>query len=652
MIAKSAQYGLRLPSLYTGLIAAVALICCLVVGLDGWHTWEARKITVAADEVETANLLRSLAQHAHDTMEAADAVVADIRESVETDGVAPERMERLRRRMIQDTKTLPMIHGLFVYDRNGDRIVNSLPMTSLPMTRKAPNNTDRAYFLYHQSHPERGAIIGNPIRSKADGGWVIPLSRRIDAQNGSFDGVALATISVSGLQQFYATFDIGPLGAITMTSASGITLVREPYADAYIGTDISNSVVFRDLLPHSRVGSFEANYVSDGLRRLGNYRRVEGYPLVIIVAHGLDDALAAWRKDARLHAGISIGAALSLALVGWRFAEQVRRTQTAERGYRLLADNSSDAIVCVGLGGERLYASPAFTTLTGWSIREGREQPWGNFVHPDDQPRVMDIETDLQAGAGPVACHLRYACKDGRYRWAEARVQRLEGADGGKAQYVANIRDITARKIAEDEVAALNQELALQAVTDGLTGLANRRRFNEALELEWRRAAREGKPLSLLMIDVDRFKLYNDRYGHPRGDRCLQAVATVIASFARRAGDVAARYGGEEFATLLPGSDETGAAAMGEALRGAIEALGLEHAGSLPNGIVTVSIGVATIRPGTNADSGRSEDIVLNADAALYQAKRAGRNRVASFETLMAAAGDAAPPDPAPSLQR
>lgn len=160
---------------------------------------------------------------------------------------------------------------------------------------------------------------------------------------------------------------------------------------------------------------------------------------------------------------------------------------------------------------------------------------------------------------------------------------------------------------------------------DGLTGVANRRRYDEALVAEWRNCRRNGQPLSVLMIDIDHFKQFNDCYGHLEGDHCLKTIAVIIRQAFVRPHDLVARYGGEEFVCLLPGC-ETGAAVLkADALRLKIEGLAIPHLTSRVVPVVTLSIGVATALP---YDTGDSEDLVKAADRALYQAKSAGRNRV------------------------
>ena len=177
---------------------------------------------------------------------------------------------------------------------------------------------------------------------------------------------------------------------------------------------------------------------------------------------------------------------------------------------------------------------------------------------------------------------------------------------------------IQRRKRAEDS-------LARQALLDGLTGVANRRQFDAVLEREWNRVQRDGRPLALLMIDVDNFKAYNDRYGHLQGDKVLIAIAQTLAGCVVRSSDLAARYGGEEFAVILPATDTAGACANAERIRAAIVALNVPHVDAA-SGIITVSVGVAALSP--NLTSGFLV-LVQTADSALYNAKRSGRNRTA-----------------------
>ena len=169
-----------------------------------------------------------------------------------------------------------------------------------------------------------------------------------------------------------------------------------------------------------------------------------------------------------------------------------------------------------------------------------------------------------------------------------------------------------------------NQQLVQQSATDGLTGLANRRRFDEALATEWQRAARSGASLSLLMVDIDHFKNYNDRYGHLAGDQCLRRVATALGQCVRRAGELVARYGGEEFVMLLPNADITHACETAQNCLDRMQEEALPHAASCTANRVTLSIGVASTQPAPSMDAAT---LVNAADAAMYRAKSGGRAR-------------------------
>jgi diguanylate cyclase (GGDEF)-like protein len=170
--------------------------------------------------------------------------------------------------------------------------------------------------------------------------------------------------------------------------------------------------------------------------------------------------------------------------------------------------------------------------------------------------------------------------------------------------------------------------LRASALLDGLTGVANRRKFDEDVQTDWRQCLRESAPLSLILIDIDYFKLYNDRYGHQAGDNCLKLVARALFEAIRRPYDKLARYGGEEFACLLPKTEVAGASAMAERMRTRVSELNVEHLGSDVDQVVTISLGVASMVP---TPSVTPELLLRAADQQLYEAKRTGRARVCTL---------------------
>jgi diguanylate cyclase (GGDEF)-like protein len=219
---------------------------------------------------------------------------------------------------------------------------------------------------------------------------------------------------------------------------------------------------------------------------------------------------------------------------------------------------------------------------------------------------------------------MRMLKKDGSLAWIEGNARIIRDSATGEVQgYVALLRDVTERKLLEDKLSAL-------AMTDGLTGIANRRAFDEALEREWKRTLRDGSQISLLLLDIDRFKAFNDNYGHQVGDDCLRSVAVAVTG-AVRSTDIAARYGGEEIAIILPNTGMDAAAAVAEKIRAAVEALQLSHKGNPEGGgHITVSIGAATALARIGGTIRMPESLLLSADNALYKAKHEGRNRVAT----------------------
>jgi two-component system chemotaxis family response regulator WspR len=193
-------------------------------------------------------------------------------------------------------------------------------------------------------------------------------------------------------------------------------------------------------------------------------------------------------------------------------------------------------------------------------------------------------------------------------------------------------RDQAFRFLRESQknLADANIELQKLAALDGLTGIANRRRFDETLQFEWQRGQRDKTPLSLLFCDIDHFKSYNDHFGHLAGDLCLKKVAAVLTEHLKRPADLAARYGGEEFALILPETEAAGALLIAEACRRHLEGLQIENPAA-STGIVTISIGVATIVPSPDSTV---EQLINRADQALYAAKRGGRNSVLSADDV------------------
>ncbi|MBW8368245.1 MAG: diguanylate cyclase [Arenimonas sp.] len=311
-----------------------------------------------------------------------------------------------------------------------------------------------------------------------------------------------------------------------------------------------------------------------------------------------------------------------LAALNGQLAHRLDELQQAQEGLRLadvVVRHAGEGILVLDPELRVLSANPGFERITGHSASAvlGQVPP----LFAEDSDVLQQIRSRLQTGVHWEGT-LWSRRADGDRFPLEASLDVVRDAAGKIEHHVMVFRDVTVQKQLEDRLRELS-------ATDGLTLLANRRSFDEALEREWHRATRHGEPVSLIMADIDHFKPYNDLYGHVAGDRCLQQVAAAIAAGVKLEGAVVARYGGEEFAVILPRTDEAGAQEMAEHLRRRVEALGIAHGGNPVGGRVTISMGTSTRTPPQAADF---VSLMQSADQALYRAKGAGRNTVSSAE--------------------
>jgi len=277
---------------------------------------------------------------------------------------------------------------------------------------------------------------------------------------------------------------------------------------------------------------------------------------------------------------------------------------------------------------EFAYIGPQIEALLGWSQDSWvNVEDWAQRMHPEDREKVVNFcVSQSQAGTDHEADY-RALTADGRYVWIRDVVHVVRNEDGEVEALVGFMFDISERKKTEQELARLHKELEELSFKDGLTGVANRRMFDSVLSLEWSNARRNHQSLSLILLDIDYFKQYNDHYGHLQGDDCLVRVARILESAATRARDFIARFGGEEFVLVLPETDAPAAEKVAQRCRAMILDARIPHenSGSVP--FLTVSLGVGTIIPCHGDEPGEFVEAV---DRLLYKAKQMGRNCVES----------------------
>ena len=272
------------------------------------------------------------------------------------------------------------------------------------------------------------------------------------------------------------------------------------------------------------------------------------------------------------------------------------------------------------------YIGPQIEALLGWSPESWVSvEDWAMRMHAEDREHVVNFcVTQSKAGVDHEADY-RALTKDNGYVWIRDVVHVVRNDRGEVEALIGFMFDISERKKTEDQLLSLQKELEVLSFKDGLTNIANRRRFDSCFELEWERARRERRPLSLLLLDVDFFKQYNDLYGHIQGDKCLIAIAQTLSLALDGPHDLVARYGGEEFIVLLPEADAEVARKVAERCQRLIHKQSIVHALSPHDHRLTVSIGAGSVVPG---ERDRPTDFIKAVDQQLYAAKNNGRHRI------------------------
>jgi diguanylate cyclase (GGDEF)-like protein/PAS domain S-box-containing protein len=632
------RLSLRRMSLAHCLTMLITLVCIGLITSTAVLGWNSRTEWLKNAAAATENVAYSVAQHADASFSQTDTVLLDVVERLEEDGIDDAALTRLKAVFARKVDEQSQLHGLFVYDETGRWLVHSQPVAPA-----GANNADREYFQYHRTHTSRGPHIGAPIRSKSTSDWIIPMSRRLDGPDGRFAGVVLATIKVADFDIYHRQFSIGTDGLIAMNLMSGELVARRPVASELIGANLANTAFFQSYLGRYSKGTVTLASPLDGIERQYAFRRLDKYPVVILAAIPVHDTLAGWRTRMIVQSSVILGLIGLITLGGYFLVRQVNLQTIAKKKLKESfakvqnLEQALDEHAIMGITDTEhklIYVNDRFCKVSKYPRAELLGQDPGIVASGfHSNAFLMNIRTTIASGEVWKG-ETKNRAKDGSFYWTSSTIVPFLDEEGKPYQYVAIRTDITDQKNAEEQLVHAktilqqsNLHLTMLSTQDGLTGLANRRHFDQALKRETARMANADMPLALLMIDIDYFKTYNDRYGHPAGDDCLRKVAVALADHAKRPGDLVARYGGEEFAILLPCTDQAGARVIAEEIRTGLASLELAHPDN-PAGIVTASVGLHAVVPGLDHRTG---GILLDqADLALYAAKAAGRNIVCS----------------------
>jgi diguanylate cyclase (GGDEF)-like protein/PAS domain S-box-containing protein len=315
----------------------------------------------------------------------------------------------------------------------------------------------------------------------------------------------------------------------------------------------------------------------------------------------------------------------NVILVNIRDITKLLENQFELRLSKNIIDHIVDGAVATDLNGKIIYVNPSFEKITGYHQREAVGRTLNILKsHRHDKVFYEQLWQEINTN-GSWAGEIINKKKDGSLYIQRSQIHTIFDNNRKPLMFSCVFSDITMDKEAEQKLKEANELLEKLSKIDGLTGIPNRRYYDETLEQEWQRAKMKSRPLSLIMLDIDCFKAYNDTYGHLKGDECLQQVAVAIEDCLRHKGDFLARFGGEEFSVILPHTDWHGVKVVAETIRKKIESLSIENRFSSVKSTVTVSLGVATMIPTLNKDA---VDLIEMADRSLYEAKNNGRNKV------------------------
>ncbi|MDF0378099.1 sensor domain-containing diguanylate cyclase [Methylophilus sp. YYY-1] len=278
------------------------------------------------------------------------------------------------------------------------------------------------------------------------------------------------------------------------------------------------------------------------------------------------------------------------------------------------------------------YIGPQIESLLGWTQDSWQSaEDWAARMHEEDRDRVFNFCISQSLQGLDHEADYRALTADGGFVWIRDVVHVIRATNDEPEALIGFMFDISERKQTEQQLLDLQKQLEVLSYQDSLTGVANRRMFDNVLEKEWLEASRHQQPLALIMIDIDYFKQFNDAYGHLKGDEILKKVSSLLSHAGVRANDFFARFGGEEFAWILPETDLVSAGKIAERCRHLIFKAQIPHAHSAVSQLLTISVGVGSIIPSA---TDQMNDFLADVDRLMYHAKHQGRNRIVLQEEV------------------
>lgn len=624
---------MRVGRLHTGpgvRVFYLILAACVLAGLFAWVQYSNWQRSYVAANESLAETARAISIHVDDLTSIAEQQIRIVGNEIQIAPDADMGAARAIAKMHALVGEGSVLRSLAYADADGKLIYSTFDAT-----QRGIDISSREYFQAHKSKPSLRARLGVAAHSQTKEEWFLPITCRINNRDGSFAGVLLATISLNHFVAIFDTFNLGPDATFALIRDDGHILLRAPLTEQLPGYDISSSQLYRVMNSKAR-GNGE--YVSpfDGVRRVSGFFGSPTTGATVLVGRSVRSVVEAWLSFTIVP---TLGFALIYVATIFFAVRWIRQMQLREEGERrlafreaeliVIAENSTDVIERINRAGKRFYVSPAAVRiyekaakdLIGSNIFEG--------LNERAQRAWEGAFAKLASGSLNETIRFERVRNDGTPVWLETALSCVL-AKGMRLPdtFVAVTRDVTQQEL-------VKRELNMLATIDDLTGLLNKRVFGIQLKRRFAEMKRAGQPLSVALMDLDRFKFYNDTYGHVAGDKCLREVARVIREMLDGETAIAARFGGEELVILFPGYEEVAVSSILEAIREAVQALAIPHERNLPWGCVTLSLGYAT----TEEDGDMTVDqLMIAADTALYAAKNAGRNTLRRSRDCQASA--------------
>ncbi|MBQ0819284.1 EAL domain-containing protein [Microvirga sp. HBU67558] len=582
----------------------------------------------ASDQARAAssNLVASVSRDISRNIEIIDLTIQKVIERFTQPGFTELGSDLQRQLLFDQVATAQYFAAIAVVDENG-----KLRYHSRFTDPDIINVAKLQYFTVHRDRPDVGLYVSLPIKSPVGLGWGLVFSRRLSHPDGRFAGIAYVGLGLDYFTDLFRRMDLGPNGSMSLMRADRKLVVREPFTEKHLGTDVSRAGIYR-YYPQQRSGSFESSSSPiDGIPRLYTFTQIGDFPLTISVGRSLQDVYAAWRSRVLTIGGIVLaltGAMIALALnLRQEFRRRCAAHQEAlhnEALFRGAMKGAGIGTALLRLDGTVFKVNPAFCRLFGFTEEEMLSRTAADLTHPDDAP--PDDSALLRGETDFAATERRFVRKDGTEVWVLRSSSLVRDEAGRPAYLIVQFQDITARREAEER-------LRYNATHDELTGLLNRSAFEQKLEEALAQSRDTGIKHALAFVDLDRLKIINDSAGHVAGDALLRGVAGALPNYLRE-GDVIGRLGGDEFGIILLGCSLDDATVILEELN--IAASAIQFPWEDRSYSVGASIGVTEITPSTRSPSA----VLAQADVACLAAKMAGRNRVSIYRPEQSEAVD------------